>query len=389
MRLGYLTYGLDRDPAGIARYALELLNALAALPRGPEIVLLTTERDDLHGLWRRFERHALPGCRRLPTLMSAGGGLIGRIARRHRLDIVHDPNGIAPFIGVGGARRVVTLHDAATYTWPETHNWLDNWRYRWHLPLALRRADAVVTVSECSRRDLARYLDLPGERLHVTSEGVDPRFVPVRDGATLREALGRYGIEGPYLLYVGGINPRKNIARLLEAYGRVRERHPHARLVVAGKRQWQAEGVDAALRRLGLADAVHFTGYVADADLPAIYSGAELFVFPSLYEGFGLPPLEAMACGTPVVTSDAASLPEVVGNAALLVDPLDVGSIAAAIDRLLSHPALAADLRSRGLARARRFTWERAARETIAVYEHVLRGADRATRQRPSRSWHR
>jgi glycosyltransferase involved in cell wall biosynthesis len=373
MRIGYLTYGLDRAPTGIGRYTVELLRALATLPDGPEVVLLTTEREDRHGLWDLFEQHALPGCRLLPALMTVGNVLLSQAARRYRLDVIHDPNGIAPFLGPrAGARRVVTIHDAFSYVYPDSHNWLDNWRYHHQLHFAVRRADTVITVSECSRHDLIRYLGLDGEQVHVIAEGVDPRFKPIVHNFERQAVLTRYGIKPPYLLYVGGINARKNIARLFEAYARLQERHPDVTLVIGGKRQWQTGQIDATIRRLNLANHVHFTGYVDDRDLPALYSAAELFVFPSLYEGFGLPPLEAMACRTPVVTSNVSSLPEVVGDAALVVDPYDVGGLAAAIERALTEMALRADLRRRGLERADDFTWERTARETLAVYQQML-----------------
>jgi glycosyltransferase involved in cell wall biosynthesis len=376
MRVGFLTYGLDRAPTGIGRYALELLRALAQRPSGPEIVLLTTERTDHHGLWDTFEHHPLPGCRLLPGLMIVGNLMLSWAVKRYRLDLIHDPNGIAPLLGpAAGARRIVTIHDVFAYVCPEAHNRLDNWRYRHMLPHALRHTDAVLTDSQHSRRDIARYLGVPDDRMEVISCGVDPRFRPIPDGQERRVALARYGVRQPYMLYVGGINARKNIAQLFEAFAQVLERRPDLTLVVAGKRQWQTGAIDAALQRLDLADHVHFTGYLADADLPALYSAAELFVFPSLYEGFGLPPLEAMACGTPVVASNASSLPEVVGDAAILVDPYDVDALAGAISRALEERALAAELRARGSARARTFTWERTASETIAVYAKVLEDA--------------
>lgn len=373
MRLGFLTYGLDRAPTGIGRYTLELLRAMAVLPGGPEVVLLTTEQDDPHGLWARFARWPLPGARLLPALLTWGNLALARAARRLELDLVHDPNGIAPFLTMpASVRCVVTIHDAFAYVYPHAHNLLDNWRFRWMLPAAARRADAVITDSEHSRSDLLRYLCLPAPRVHTIPCGIDSRFVPVPDGSERRAVLGRYGITRPYLLYVGGINARKNIARLFEAYALVRQRYPELALVVAGKRQWRTAAIDAAFERLELAQHVHFTGYFEEADLPALYSAAEVFVFPSLYEGFGLPPLEALACGTPVVTSAVASLPEVVGDAALTVDPYDVAGLEAAIERALADSALREDLRRRGLARAAGFTWERAAQATLAVYREVL-----------------
>lgn len=373
MRIGYLTYGLDRAPTGIGRYAVELLHALRALPERLDIVLLTTEREDQHGLWNAFERYALPGCRMLPALMAIGHGAVSHAIGRHQLDLVHDPNGIAPFWGSShGARRVVTIHDAFAYVYPEAHNRLDTWRYHWMLPTGARRADAVLTDSDHSRGDLLHYLGLRPDFVQVTGCGIDPRFAPVDDQAMQQAVIDRYKLPTPYLLYVGSINARKNIARLLEAYARVRERHPQLNLVIGGKRQWQTRAIDETLERLRLTDHIHFTGYVSDTDLPALYSAATAFVFPSLYEGFGLPPLEAMACGTPVITSNVSSLPEVVGNAALLVDPYDVQALTRAIERIVQDEALRADLRQRGLGRAQQFSWAEVARKTCAVYEQVL-----------------
>jgi glycosyltransferase involved in cell wall biosynthesis len=373
MRIGYLTYGLDRNPTGIGRYAVALLEALAELPAAPEIVLLTTESDDPHGLWQRFERHALPGCRLLPALLTVGDIALATAARRYRLDVVHDPNGIAPFLSPRGqTRRVVTVHDAFAYVHPETHNTLDNWRYRWHLPHAARRADAVLTVSQASRADLGHFLGLSADRIYVIAEAADPRFRPRPDGQHRRQILARYGIDQPYLLYVGGLNARKNIARLLEAFAQLRPRYPNLRLVIAGKRQWKSAEIDAAFARLALGNSVYFTGYVDDADLPDLYSAAELFVFPSLYEGFGLPPLEAMACGTPVVTSNCSSLPEVVGDAAVTVPPHDAEAITRGINDVLSSKARQADLRRRGLERAASFSWAAAAQTTLALYTALV-----------------
>ncbi|MHB8647800.1 MAG: glycosyltransferase family 4 protein [Thermomicrobiales bacterium] len=373
MRVGYLTYGLDRDPTGIGRYVIELARALGAVPDGPEIVLLTTEREDRHDLWGRFERHALPACHLLPALMTVGNGALSMATARHHLDLVHDPNGVAPFFGPRmGAKRIVTLYDALVFLYPETHNNLDVWRYRWMLPHAIKRTDMVVTGSENSRQDLRRFLAVPDAKLRVCTTATNARFAPVADTGERRAVLARYGIAYPYLLYVGNVTARKNIARLLEAYARVRDRHPGMHLVIGGKRQWKADEIDATDHRLALQEYVHFTGYINDDDLPALYSGAEAFVFPSLYEGFGIPPLEAMACGTPVVTSNTSSLPEAVGDAALTVDPYDVAGLAAAIETILTDQRLRADLRARGLLRAARYTWEQTATQMRAIYQEVL-----------------
>jgi glycosyltransferase involved in cell wall biosynthesis len=307
--------------------------------------------------------------------MTMGHLVLSGMARRYRLDLVHDPNGIALLGGPRSRTRwIVTLHDAFAYVQPQLHNRLDNWRYRWMLPRLIRRADSVITVSQCSRQDLIHHLKLPDEQVRVIAEGVDEKFRPIVDERERRQVLARYGIKPPYLLYLGAITARKNITQLLEAFARVCQRHPDLILVVGGKRQWHTDEVDMALAHGESMQQVHFTGYVRDADLPALYSAASAFVFPSSYEGFGLPPLEAMACGTPVITSNTSSLPEVVGDAALTINPSDVDELAAAIERALTDQNLRADLRRRGLARAARFTWERTARETLDAYEHVLQG---------------
>jgi len=376
MRVGYLTYGLDRSPTGIGRYAVELLHALSALPGGPEMVLLTTEREDKFGLWGHFEHHALPGCHLLPALMTIGNPLLSLAGRRYNLDIVHDPNGIAPFLGMkDGVQWITTIHDAFAYVSPGTHNHLDNWRYRWMLPVAARRANAVITVSQTSRRDLIHHLNLASNQVMVTAEGVNSIFRPTADTEERRRRLAHYGIERPYILYLGGLNPRKNITRLLKAFSQVHARHPQTALVIGGKRQWQMAEIDTALNQPDLARQVLFTGYVLEADLPALYSAAEVFVFPSLYEGFGLPPLEAMACGTPVVTSNIGSLLEVAGDAALTVNPYDVDELAQAIERGLTDQGLRADLQKRGILHAAKYQWNRTAQETFLIYRHVLRQA--------------
>jgi glycosyltransferase involved in cell wall biosynthesis len=373
MRIGYLTYGLDRSPTGIGRYSLELLRSLGGVDNEIELVVLATEQEDAFRLSERFEYHHVPHCRTLPALTTYGNLAIRSCARRYGLDAIHDPNGIAPFMFLNGyTRSIVTLYDAFAFVHPELHNAADNYRYRWYLPYALRAADCVITVSECSRADLIRYLNIHPERIQVITAGVDPRFGSTEGSDSRGAVFQRYGIRQPYLLYVGALNARKNVARMMHAFNRVHSEHPDVHLVIAGKRQWKTSEIDEACRLLEMNDAVSFTGYVDDDDLPTLYAGAEGFLFPSIYEGFGLPVLEAMACGTPVVTSKVSSIPEVTGNAAILVDPYSIDEIAAAISRLLMDRTLRADLVARGRERASLFSWERAAEQTRELYRSVL-----------------
>ncbi len=373
MRIGYLTYGLDRNPTGIGRYAVELLRAFQALPEPPEIILLTTERSDNYDLWSKFEHHSLSGCHLLPSLLTIGNLALSNAIRKYDLQIVHDVNGIAPFAGPAfRAGRLVTIFDTFGLVEPKTHNRLDTLRYRWLLPHTLKKADAILTISQHSCQDIQKYLHIPSAKLKTIYCGIEAQFRPVLDESVRQVVLDRYNIPSPYLLYVGSLNARKNIAGLLEAFAIVLERYPNITLVIGGKRQWKASGIEATLKQLSLAEKVHFTGYIADQDLPALYSAAEAFVFPSFYEGFGLPPLEAMACGTPVITSNLSSLPEVVGQAALMVDPYDIKSLAAAIERILSDQPLRKDLQQRGLAQAAKFNWQITARQTLNIYKQVL-----------------
>jgi glycosyltransferase involved in cell wall biosynthesis len=298
---------------------------------------------------------------RIPELMDCQG-----------IDALHDPNGIAPFLGDRGTRAfIVTLHEAFAYVHPSSHNWLDNWRYRWYLPYAVKRANAVITVSECSRCDLIAHLAIDPEKIEVIPEGVHSRFRDGHHGVDSPRILSRYGISPPYFLYVGALNARKNVPRILHAFDQVRANHPEMQLVLGGKRQWKSSEIDETFDRLALGDSVRFTGYIDDEDLPVLYSSALAFLFPSLYEGFGLPPLEAMACGTPVITSNVSSLPEVVGNAAMLVDPKDVASLAHGMELLVTDTRLRSNMGERGIQQASGFSWETAARRTLQVYDLV------------------
>jgi glycosyltransferase involved in cell wall biosynthesis len=300
----------------------------------------------------------------------------GQIAIRQKaedldLDVVHDPTGAMLLTLTGGA-RVLTIHDVIPYVYPETSTRLDWLIYHMWLPRTARKADAIITDSGPSREDIVTHLSVPPERVEVVPLAADRRFRPMKT-AEVEPVLQEYGVERPYILYVGALESRKNLPRLLEAYALLRQWSELWKLVIVGARKWKSSPIFDTVQRLALEPHVYFTGYVKDEHLPAIYAGADLFAFPSLYEGFGLPILESMACGTPVVTSNSSSLPEVAGDVAILVDPYNVEEIAEAMRRVLEDGDLAQELRKGGLERAAQFTWERTARETVAVYEKVIR----------------
>lgn len=271
-------------------------------------------------------------------------------------------------------RAVVTIHDLGYRAFPEAHPPLARRYLEWSTRWSAATARRIVVPSATTARDLLAACGTPPERVVVIPHGYHPRFRPLDEG-TVVAGLARLGIAGPYLLFVGTLQPRKNLARVLAAFERLVAGGWPGKLVLVGQQGWLSDPIFAAI---GRADSpargrIHLTGYLADDDLPIVYNGAVGLVFPSLYEGFGLPALEALACGTPVLTSDTTSLPEVVDEAALTVDPLDTAAIAAGMVRLVSDEGLRAELRERGLDRARQFTWRRAAERTLAVLEDVAR----------------
>jgi glycosyltransferase involved in cell wall biosynthesis len=235
--------------------------------------------------------------------------------------------------------------------------------------LSARRAARVIAVSAHTASDVVARLGVPPERVAVVPNAVGEEFRPEPDARVLAEFRAAKGLPERFVLFVGTLEPRKNVAGLLRAFARVAAAEPEVPLVIAGGKGWLYDEIFALHKQLGLGDRVRFTGYAAAEELPRLYAAATVFVYPSFYEGFGLPPLEAMACGTPVVASNASSLPEVVGEAGLTVDPRDEGALAAALLLLLRDPDRRAALRAAGLARAAGFSWARTVRETRAVYE--------------------
>jgi glycosyltransferase involved in cell wall biosynthesis len=267
-------------------------------------------------------------------------------------------------------RSVVSFMDLSFLRFPRAFNRGNRLYLTTMAHAAVRRADHLLTISEHTRQELLRLLGAAPERVSVTYCGVDAAFQPL-DEADVRAFRARHNLPDRFLLYLGTLEPRKNVPRLLEAYARLRRRGAAPPLVLAGARGWGRDDLDARVRALGLGDAVRLLGYVPPPELPLCYNAADVFVYPSLYEGFGLPPLEALACGTPVVASNTSSLPETLGDAALLVDPRDPAALADAVGTALADAPLRARLRAAGLERTRRFTWRQMAEQTVAVYHGV------------------
>jgi glycosyltransferase involved in cell wall biosynthesis len=366
MRVGINALFLGLPGTGSGQYTRHLLEALAKVEPANEYLLFSPDPapptsniqypvSNWAKLW--FEQVSFPH------------------ACRH-LDLAHVPYFASPLFPT--VPTVVTVHDLIPLILPAYRGSLPVRLYTRLVAAAARKAEAVITVSQASERDIVRHLHIPPERIHVTYEAAGETFQPVQDEAQLAAIRQKYALPKRYLLYLGGFDQRKNLSALLRAFALLVSRQQQTRLVIAGKLPGRASPMFTEPRRLveelGLEERVILTGWVPEEDKPALLSGATAFVFPSLYEGFGLPPLEAMACGTPVIASNRSSLPEVVGEGGILVEPKDAESLAEALEVLLVDDALRADLRQRALVQAAKFSWEQTALETLAVYRSVAGG---------------
>ncbi len=294
----------------------------------------------------------------------------GRALRALGADLAHGPVFVGPL--AAPCPVVVTVHDLSFLRYPYLFRPANRLYLRLFTRLSLRRARRVIAVSAHAAEETTRLLGVPREKIRVVYHGVDPVFRPL-GGEEVAVFRARRGLPNRFVLFVGTLEPRKNLVRLIEAFARSGADEGTA-LVLAGARGWYDEEIFATVERLGLSSRVHFPGYVPNDELPLWYNAADLFAYPSLYEGFGLPVLEAQACGTPVLTSAASALPEAAGDGALLVDPTDVEAIADGLHRLLTDEPLREGLRQRGLEHAARFSWPRTAAETVAVYQEAIAG---------------
>lgn len=366
MRIGIDARLVHYHRAGIGQYILRLTDALANLDRENEYYLFQSRKDrtrlvrtpNFHRrvLWtpshHRFERWAM-SAEILP----------------HPLDVLHSPDFIPP--QKTRAHNVITVHDLAFLLYPRFLT-SDAARYYGQVDPASRRAAHIIAVSQSTKRDITRLLGVPEHKVTVIYEAANPSAHRMDKTVAQEYVREKYGIDRDFILFVSTIEPRKNLPTLLAAYSKLRDQYKcDAPLIIAGSKGWLTEDVDQAVLKYKLTNLVCFLGSVPSQELDYLYNAARVFALPSFYEGFGLPPLEAMASGTPVVVSNVSSLPEVVGDAGLLLDPNDVEGWTVALHRVLTDPVLRNELSAKGLKRAAKFSWERAARETLDVYKKV------------------
>jgi glycosyltransferase involved in cell wall biosynthesis len=370
--------------AGIGRYTRELIRALLAVPADHRYTLVYASPQPLQPAANplRSDLPAAVRLRRIPFhdkwLMRAWHRLRLPIPIElvtGRVDLFHSPDFTLPPT-LPGVPTLLTVHDLSFIrdpdsAWPSLRVFLERAVSR-----SVKRATHVLADSQATRDDLVDIWHTPAEKITVLYSGVEPRFRPIRDRAQLDQIREKYRIEPkPFILAIGTLQPRKNYKRLIEAFALLANEPPFKtlQLIIAGGRGWLFDDIFTHVKQFGLEDRVRFPGFIADEDLPALYSAADLLAYVSLYEGFGLPALEAMACGTPVVGSNVSSVPEVIGSAGLQVDPRDVDAIADALKRMLTQ----ADLRERsiaaGIERAKQFTWEQSAQQLLSIYAQLLK----------------
>jgi glycosyltransferase involved in cell wall biosynthesis len=374
MRIGIDAHAIGARQGGNETYITNLIKSLAEIDGDNLYTIYLADagaaaqwRESFTTRYKNFSLRLLPP----PTPLVRVPVYLTYELFRRPVDVLHVQYTAPPFCRVP---VVVTIHDLAFERMPETFTRRGSFQLKLTVRRTAKKAARVATVSEYSRQDLLDIYKLPPEKVVVTYNGVESSFNPrpsVPNEA--EEVRRRFGVSRDFLLAVGSLQPRKNLVRLIRAYARLRSERQDFRpqLVIVGRKLWLASEIFDEVKRHPWADDVILTGYVADEDLPALYRAARAFVYPSLFEGFGLPPLEAMACGTPVVTSDVSSLPEITGDAALLIDPNDERALASALIEVVNNDRLRAELREKGIAQAMKFTWRDAAEKTLRLYQEA------------------
>ncbi|MBA2732443.1 MAG: glycosyltransferase family 4 protein [Acidobacteria bacterium] len=377
LHIGIDAHSVGTGLAGNESYITNLIEALAALDEFNRYTLYVTKREAMERFRNRWPNVGVRLTLPHTPLVRIPLTLVNEM-RRRPVDLLHVQYTAPPF---APCPVVATIHDLSFEHLPQTFKRRSRMQLRLTVRRTARAASHVLVPSEHTRRDIIETYKLKPERVSVTPLAAPIHFAPVEDKGEIRRVRELYNIEGNYILAVGSIQPRKNLAHLIAAYADLRRARPHAnlpKLVLAGKKAWLYDETLRAIEEYGLGDLTVLTGYVSDADLPALYTGALCFVYPSYFEGFGLPPLEAMQCGTPVITGNRTSLPEVVHDAGLLVDPFDKDALVSALASLIDGSDLRVRLRVKGLERARHFSWRETARLTLQAYKRATgRNAER------------
>lgn len=370
MRIAIDATAIPEQLTGAGHYVVNLIRALSSLDSEHEWIvfaqphLLSALTPVVHRL-RMIPTRPMPPPIRLLWEQTA----LPVWTRRLNVDVLHSPHYTMPLMHP--VRQVVTFHDMTFFLYPERHERSKQLFFPLMIRASARRAERLIVPSESTRKDTLQYTATPPAKVVTIYEGVDERFFLPPSEATAQALRRRYSLPDRFVLYVGTLEPRKNVDILLEAFSRLHPHFPDVKLVLAGKAGWNVAATLQRIAQMEHAGQAIWLRHVPAAHLPALYHLAEVFVYPSLYEGFGLPPLESMAAGTPVITTNVSAMPEVVGRAGVLIPPSDIHALVAALQTLLRQPERRRHLAQQGKARARRFSWQRTARQTLQVYEQV------------------
>lgn len=372
MDIGIICDSIDEYRGGIGVYTYQLLKNFNQIDNENKYHLIHYSKSDLD-LYNQNNEILIPKNR---FIQGRGSYLFWRYLslplklKKCSLDVLHDPYELGPLTFSQPFRKVITVHDLTPLLFPNLFKWGDVILHRLLLQKTINKADKIITVSYHSQKDILNYFKIPETMIEVIYNGIDESF-KLMSSKKISEVREKYGLPTHFILSVGGLHPIKNIPRLLEGYHHARKAGLNHKLVIVGGVVDKTEEIFQTIKFLGLEKDVIFTGAVSQNDLVKLYNAADLFIYPCLYAGFGLPPLEAMACGTPVITSCNSSLPEVVGDSAVLIDPYQTKEIANAITGVLSNEDMRQTLIEKGLKRAEMFNWRKSALKTLEVYKEV------------------
>ncbi|MFP4460265.1 MAG: glycosyltransferase family 4 protein [Candidatus Zixiibacteriota bacterium] len=363
MKIGFDATILTKRLTGIGYYTINLIDAI--LDNYPD--------DDVY-LFAHRPLKKKPRNKRAKIIISNSfhahtflQSKIKSLLMKYDIDIIHGPNFYLPLLNK--IPSIVTIHDMSAILFPKQHTFIHRLSQKMLYPSA-NSANAIICVSSSTAADLIKLKPGLENKIHTIHSGIEKRFSPdIRDD----RISSKYNLPDKFILFLGTLEPRKNLNGLLRAFSKIRNKIPH-RLVIAGGIGWKNSTIFDELDRLGIKNYVHFPGYIDDKDLPSLYRSASIFVYPSFYEGFGLPPLEAMACGIPTITSNISSMPEIAGEAAMQVDPHSADSLADAILQIAQNPELATNLAHKGIKKAQEFTWDKTAQKTVEIYKSLLYG---------------
>jgi len=373
MRIGIDATPILKQRVGVGSYVFNLIKNLSIIDHDNQYVLFYCSHLDIKDKILKlenpnFESRIIRFPTKIMKLLWATVGLPKVDWMVGEVDLYHSS---AFYLNAQSqGKSLLTIHDLNFLALPKFTLWSGRWHYAFKIKDYAQKADAIMAVSQSSKNEIIKHLKIPEEKIYVVYEGCSQVFRPLPESEEIQETKEKYNIKGDFIFYVGTLEPRKNLKGLIQAYAQSRAKDDFL-LVLAGGKGWKYKDIFRLVRKSKLEERVVFTGYVPDSDLPALYSSASLFVYPSFYEGFGLPPLEAMACGIPVIVSHTTSLPEVVGDAGIYVDPFDIEQISFSIDTVLSDTRLCQTLREKGLKRAKLFSWEKTARETLKLYQQL------------------